>query len=47
MLSFANIFIRIYFDYSQKRIIFAACLRINARPKIVKKAENNEFLQLK
>ena len=27
--------------------IFAACLRINARPKIVKKAENNEFLQLK
>lgn len=27
--------------------IFAACLRLNARPKIVKKAENNEFLQLK
>ena len=27
--------------------IFAACLRINARPKIVKKAENNELLQLK
>ena len=47
ILSFANIFIRIYFVYSQKRIIFAACLRINARPKIVKKAENNEFLQLK
>ena len=27
--------------------IFAACLRLNARSKIVKKAENNEFLQLK
>lgn len=43
ILSFANIFIRIYFDYSQKRIIFAACLRINARSKIVKKAENYKF----
>lgn len=32
---------------STEYCIFAACLRLNARPKIVKKAENNEFLQLK
>ena len=33
--------------FNTEYCIFAACLRINARPKIVKKAENNEFLQLK
>ena len=32
---------------STEYCIFAACLRLNARSKIVKKAENNEFLQLK
>lgn len=32
---------------STEYCIFAACLILNARSKIVKKAENNEFLQLK
>ena len=33
--------------FNTEYCIFAACLRLNARSKIVKKAENNEFLQLK
>ena len=33
--------------FNTEYCIFAARLRLNARPKIVKKAENNEFLQLK
>lgn len=47
ILLYGRFFLSFFLHNREILFIFAACLRLNARPKIVKKAENNEFLQLK